>query len=243
MSEKYNEQGIKACCANCEWCDKNGYKCKRSGAFVEKFEFCTYYHGPGQTPQMVIDELKKHERTHHDDIERLELALEASEKRIAELQKELNIVQESERAEAQEADKLREEVQNLKKENERLSQAIIDLCTGTLAEKNYQSTIKQIQNPSESFYQKYSGVSEEYALGALEQCATEADELQARVKDLESKLTETVKLLGERSRECGELEAYNEVLQRRVQEFSMELLDRMMKENKDVLQRLKKGEE
>ena len=31
------------------------------------------------------------------------------------------------------------------------------------------------------------------------------------------------------------LEAYNEVLQRRVEEFSMELLDRTMKENKDVL--------
>lgn len=171
MSEKYNEQGIKACCANCEWCDKNGYKCKRSGAFVEKFEFCTYYHGPGQTPQMVIDELKKHERAHHDDIERLELALEASEKRIAELQKELNIVQDSERAEAQEADRLR-----------------------------------------------------------------------AKVKELGKKLTETVKLLSERSRECGELEAHNEVLQRRIEAFSMELLDRTMKENKDVLERLKEAE-
>lgn len=101
---------------------------------------------------------------------------------------------------------------------------------------------KQIQKPSESFYQKYSGVSEEYALGALEQCATEADALQEKVNVLEKKLTETVKLLGERSRECGELEAYNEVLQRRVQEFSMELLDRTMKENKDVLERLKEAE-
>ena len=55
--------------------------------------------------------------------------------------------------------------------------------------------------PSESFYQRYSGVSKEYALGALEQCATEADELQARVKDLESKLTEIVKLFGEREKE------------------------------------------
>lgn len=167
---------------------------------------------------------------------------EAYEDRIEDLQNELTVVQESERAEAQEADKLREEVQNLKKENERLSHAIIDLCTGTLAEKNYQSTIKQIQNPSESFYQKYSGVSEEYAIGALEQCATEADELQARVKDLESKLTETIKLLSERSRECGELEAYSEVLQRRIREFSIELLDRTMKDNKDVLERLKQAE-
>ena len=58
-----------------------------------------------------------------------------------------------------------------------------------------------------------------------------------------TKLTETIKLLGERSRECGELEAYNEVLQRRVEEFSMELLDRTMKDNKDVLVRLKNWEE
>lgn len=62
------------------------------------------------------------------------------------------------------------------------------------------------------------------------------------VQELEKKLTETIKLLGERSRECGELEAYNKVLQRRVQEFSMELLDRTMKENKDVLERLKEAE-
>ena len=96
---------------------------------------------------------------------------DAYEARIAELQKELNIVQESERAEAQEADRLRTEV-----------------------------------------------------------------------KELGKKLTETVKLLGERSRECGELEEYNEVLQRRVQEFSIELLDRTMKENKDVLERLKQAE-
>ena len=72
--------------------------------------------------------------------------------------------------------------------------------------------------------------------------AREADRLREEVKELEKKLTETVKLLGERSRECGELEAYNEVLQRRIREFSMELLDRTMKENKDVLERLKQAE-
>lgn len=71
--------------------------------------------------------------------------------------------------------------------------------------------------------------------------AQEADRLRAEVRELEKKLTQTVKLLGERSRECGELEAHNDVLQRRVQEFSMELLDRTMKENKDVLERLKNG--
>lgn len=198
-----------------------------------------------------------------------EPSAESYEARIAELQKELNIVQMSERAEAQEADRLREEVKELKKENERLSKEIIDLGTGTLAEKNYQLAMraasalciaakklnydtsklstydlievflkegeekkdkngieikcpKQIQKSSESFYQKYSGVSEEYALGALEQCAIEADELQAKIEELENKLTETIKLLSKRSRECGKLEAYNEVLQRRIKEAESE---------------------
>lgn len=184
----------------------------------------------------------------------------AYETRIAGLQKELNIVQESERAEAQEADRLRAEVKELKKENERLSKEIIGLGTGTLAEKNYQLAMraasalciaakklnydtsklstydlievflkegennmkdeneidikcpKQIQKPSESFYQKYSGVSEEYALGALEQCATEADKLQAKIEELENKLTKTIKLLSEKSRECGKLEAEVNIL-------------------------------
>ena len=68
-------------------------------------------------------------------------------------------------------------------------------------------------------------------------------ELQNELDETKKKLTETVKLLSEASRECGKLEAYNEVLQRRVEEFSMELLDRTMKENKDVLERLKNWEE
>ena len=70
-----------------------------------------------------------------------------------------------------------------------------------------------------------------------------SEALEARIAELEKKLTETVKLLGERSRECGKLEAYNEVLQRRIEEFSMELLDRTMRDNKDVLVRLKNWEE
>lgn len=37
-------------------------------------------------------------------------------------------------------------------------------------------------------------------------------ELQNSLDETEKKLTETIKLLGEKSRECGELEAYNEVL-------------------------------
>lgn len=70
-----------------------------------------------------------------------------------------------------------------------------------------------------------------------------SEALEARIAELEKKLTETIKLLSERSRECGELEAHNEVLQRRIREFSMELLDRTMRDNKDVLERLKNWEE
>ena len=39
-----------------------------------------------------------------------------------------------------------------------------------------------------------------------------------------------------------ELQEHNDILQKRVAELSMELLDRTMKENKDVLERLKQAE-
>lgn len=42
--------------------------------------------------------------------------------------------------------------------------------------------------------------------------AQEADRLRGEVKELGKKLTETVKLLGERSRECGKLEAEVNIL-------------------------------
>ena len=44
--------------------------------------------------------------------------------------------------------------------------------------------------------------------------AQEADRLRAEVKELEKKLTEIVKLLGERSRECGKFQALLEVKNR-----------------------------
>ena len=89
-------------------------------------------------------------------------------------------------------------------------------------------------SPDEHAYQ--ARISELHTMLELVQAseraeAREADRLREEVKELEKKLTETVKLLGERSRECGELEAYNEVLQRRIEEFSMELPDRNIKEN------------
>ena len=96
--------------------------------------------------------------------------------------------------------------------------------------KAYEARIAELQN-------------ELYVVQGSERAeAQEADRLRAEVKALGTKLTETVKLLSEQSRECGKLEAYNEVLQRRIEEFSMELLDRTMKENKDVLERLKQAE-
>ena len=96
----------------------------------------------------------------------------------------------------------------------------------------------------ESYEARIAELQKELYVVQESECAEaqEADRLRAEVKELEKKLTEIIKLLGERARECGELEAYNEVLQRRIREFSMELLDRTMKENKDVLERLKKAE-
>lgn len=44
--------------------------------------------------------------------------------------------------------------------------------------------------------------------------AQEADRLRGEVKELGKKLTETIKLLGERSRECGKLQALLEVKNR-----------------------------
>ena len=42
--------------------------------------------------------------------------------------------------------------------------------------------------------------------------AQEADRLRGEIKELEKKLTETIKLLGESSRECGKLEAEVKIL-------------------------------
>lgn len=82
----------------------------------------------------------------------------------------------------------------------------------------------------------------DYFLPTEEAYKARIAELQNSLDETEKKLTETIKLLSERSRECGELEAHNEVLQKRVQEFSMELLEYNMKENRDVLERLKQAE-
>ena len=116
----------------------------------------------------------------------------------------------------------------------RINTAICNLC------KNYISFLPS----EEAFEARIAELQKELYVVQGSECveAQEADRLREEVKELGKKLTETVKLLSERSRECGELEAHNEVLQRRVEEFSMELLDYNMKENKDVLERLKQAE-
>lgn len=53
--------------------------------------------------------------------------------------------------------------------------------------------------------------------------AQEADRLRGEVKELEKKLTETIKLLSERSRECGKLQALLEVKNR--SDMSMQSTD------------------
>lgn len=75
------------------------------------------------------------------------------------------------------------------------------------------------------------------------------DALFARIAELQKELTVIQESKRAEAQEADrlraevkELEAYNEVLQRRIEEFSMELLDRTMKENKDVLERLKQAE-
>ena len=89
---------------------------------------------------------------------------------------------------------------------------------------------------------------------AYEQCQNKAffpskEAYEARIAELQKELNIVQKservLAQEADRlraEVKELEAHNEVLQRRIEEFSMELLDRTMKENKDVLERLKQAE-
>ena len=59
----------------------------------------------------------------------------------------------------------------------------------------------------------------DYFLPTEEAYIARIAELQNSLDETEKKLTKTVKLLSEQSRECGELEAYNEVLQRRVQDL------------------------
>lgn len=72
---------------------------------------------------------------------------------------------------------------------------------------------------------------------------------EARIADLQNELyvvQESARVEAQEAdrlrEEVKELKAHNEVLQKRIEEFSMELLDRIMRDNKDVLVRLKQAE-
>lgn len=96
----------------------------------------------------------------------------------------------------------------------------------------------------EAYIARIAELQKEIGIIQESECAEaqEADKLRAEAKELGKKLTETIKLLSEQSRECGKLEACNEVLQRRVEEFSVAFLEQNMRDNKDVLERLKNAE-
>lgn len=92
--EVYDENGIEICCENCRHC-----------------EYCDDKFYPDVTGG-------------GEGCSCFEPSVAAYEARIAELQNELNVVQESERAEAQEADRLRAEVKELKAHNEVLQKRV-----------------------------------------------------------------------------------------------------------------------
>ena len=73
--------------------------------------------------------------------------------------------------------------------------------------------------------------------------------IEARIAELQEELTVVQESERAEAKEADrlraevkELKAHKEILEQRIQEFSMELLDRMIKENKDVLERLKEAE-
>lgn len=79
----------------------------------------------------------------------------------------------------------------------------------------------------------------EPSVAAYEACITELqNELNVVQESERAEAQEADRLRAE----VKELKSHNEVLQKRVEEFSMELLDRIMRDNKDVLERLKQAE-
>ena len=111
----------------------------------------------------------------------------------------------------------------------------------TITIKAYEARIVELQELVSTLKQKLTKKEQERR--------HETSLLHKRIAELQKELT--VVQESERAEaqeadklraEVKELKAHNEVLQKRVEEFSMELLDRTMKENKDVLERLKQAE-
>jgi hypothetical protein len=117
-----DKNGINIECQNCEafeYCkDSSAYEQCQNRAFSPSKEA---YEARIQELQELVSTLKQ-KLTKKEQERRHETSL--LHKRIAELQKELYVVQESERAEAQEADRLREEVKELKAHNEVLQRRV-----------------------------------------------------------------------------------------------------------------------
>ena len=110
-----DKNGIEICCENCrhyEYCDDKFYPDAANGGDGCNFE------PSAKAYEARIKELQDElyaDKYNYESWEEIKEEHQKLEATIAELQKELNIVQESERAEAQEADRLREEVNELEK--------------------------------------------------------------------------------------------------------------------------------
>lgn len=107
-----DKNGIKICCQNCEafeYCkDSSAYEQCQNKAFSPSKE----------AYEARIKELQDElyaDKYNYESWEEIKEEHQKLEATIVKLQKELNIVQESERAEAQEADRLRAEVEELGK--------------------------------------------------------------------------------------------------------------------------------
>ena len=133
-----DKNGIEICCENCRCVCKYDSMCLAHTP-------PSFFRPTSEALEARIKELQDElyaDKYNYESWEEIKEEHQKLEATILKLQNELNVVQESERAEAQEADRLREEIKELKKENERLSKEIIDLGTGTLAEKNYQLAMR-----------------------------------------------------------------------------------------------------
>lgn len=144
-------------------------------------------------------------------------SVEAYEARIKELQDELY------------ADKYNyESWEEIKEEHQKLEATISDLKQKLTKKEQERRHESSLLNKRIVKLQKELNIVQESERAE----AQEADRLRAEVKELGKKLTETVKLLGERSRECGKLEALLKVKNR--SDISTQSTD-----TEDVLKRIR----
>lgn len=124
-------------------------------------------------------------------------SVEAYEARIKELQDELY------------ADKYNyESWEEIKEEHQKLEATISDLKQKLTKKEQERRHESSLLNKRIVKLQKELNIVQESERAE----AQEADRLRGEIKELEKKLTETVKLLSETSRECGKLEAEVNIL-------------------------------